>query len=343
MIKIKKNKIQNQWRMISTLWLCVIIFTACKTDTKTVAASSGDPAIDQLTAQIASNQQDASLYFERAKLYYEKEIYDHAIADMKYAISIDSLNPEYHHLISDALLNYGHAREAESSLNEILRLFPERIPTLLKLAELKYILEEYEGSIMTINEIVRIDPQNAEAYFMLGMNFLALKDQTRAINSFQTAVELDSKLTDAWIFLGELYEEKRDPKALQYYESAILSNPASMQARHAKAYYLQNHNDIPGAIEMYRAIIIEDKSYADAYLNSGFLYLELDSLNRAYEQFNLLVGINPTNHLGFYYRGVVNEKQGKMEAALKDYSSAHNLNNQDIKVKEALERIKNQQ
>ena len=339
MIKIMKKK--KQWKMIPALLIWVIIFASCKTDTKISEAASGDPAVDQLTAQIADNQQDASLYFQRANLYYEKGKYDYAIADLKFAIKIDSLNPEYRHLISDAYLNYGHAQEAESALNDVLRLFPERIPTLLKLAELKYILEEYDGSILTVNEIVRIDPQNAEAYFMLGMDFLALKDQARAINSFQTAVELDSKLTDAWIYLGELYEERKDPKALQYYESAILSNPESMQARHAKAYYLQNHNDIPGAIELYRAIIIEDKSYTDAYLNSGILYLELDSLDKAYEQFNLLVGINPTNHYGFYYRGVVNEKQGKKEAALKDYSSAHNLNNQDKKVKEALESLKN--
>jgi tetratricopeptide (TPR) repeat protein len=327
--------------LIFLLNVLILVFASCKSNNNKEIASSGDPAIDQLTNEINNNQKDASLYFQRAQLYYDKKIYDHAISDLQYAIKIDSLNPQYRHLISDAYLNYGHAQEAEAALNEVLRLYPQRIPTLLKMAELKYILEEYDGSIWTINEVVKLDPQNAEAYFMLGINFLAIKDIPRAINSFQTAVELDSKLTDAWIYLGELYEEKKDPKALQYYNSAILSNPESMQAKHAKAFYLQNHKDIPGAIELYRNIIMEDKSYTDAYLNSGILYLELDSLDRAYEQFNLMVGVAPTNYLGFYYRGIVNEKKGNKEAALKDYISANNLNNKDEKVEKALNTLKN--
>lgn len=329
------------WKSATICMMLVLSIASCKSDKTTSTPSSGDPAIDQLTAEIEKNQNDATLYFQRAKLYYEQEKYDYALADLKFAVRIDSLNPDYYHLMSDAFLNYGHAQEAEGALDEALRLYPERIPTLLKMAEFKYIMEEYDGSIFSINEIIRLDPQNAEAYFMLGMDFIALNDITRAINSFQTAVELDSKLTDAWIYLGELHENKNDGMALQYYESAVLSNPQSMQARHAKAYYLQNHKDIPGAIEIYRSIIVDDKSYIDAYLNSGILYLEMDSLDRAYEQFNLMVGMNPTNYLGFYYRGVANEKLGRKEAALKDYTSASNLNNQDKKVQDALNLLNN--
>lgn len=336
-----KNLQQKQKVWIYLLIVLLMSLASCKQEVKQTIAPSGDPAIDQLTEAININPNDPVLYYQRAQLFFDKEIYDYAIADLQFAIKIDSLNPDYRHLISDAYLNYGHAQEAEAALDETLRLYPERIPTLLKLAELKYIMEQYDGSIWTINEIVKLDPQNAEAYFMLGVNFLAINDKPRAINSFQTAVELDSKLTDAWIYLGELYEEKKDSKALQYYESAILSNPESMQARHAKAFYLQNHNDIQGAIEIYRAIITEDKSYTDAYLNSGILYLELDSLDRAYEQFNLLTGIAPTNHLGFYYRGVVNEKRGNKESALKDYMSSYNLNNKDEQVEKSINRLKN--
>lgn len=335
------NRSFNFFYPVCLLSMFVMVFVSCKSDIPASKVSSGDPEIDQLSDQIDKNNNNASLYFQRAQLYFNKDVYDHAIADLKFALKIDSLNPDYMHLLSDAYMNYGHAQEAEHTLNEALRIYPERVPTLLKMSELKYIMEDYDGSILTVNEIIRIDPQNAEAYFMLGMDFIALKDKSRAINSFQTAVELDSKLTDAWIYLGELYEENKDPKALQYYDSAILSNPESMQAKHAKAYYLQNHNDIPGALELYRKIIVEDKSYTDAYLNSGILYLELDSLDNAYEQFDLMVGVNPTNYLGFYYRGIINEKKGNKEAALKDYMSSNNLNNNDKEVQDALNSLKN--
>jgi tetratricopeptide (TPR) repeat protein len=154
---------------------------------------------------------------------------------------------------------------------------------------------------------------------------------------------MNSNLTDAWIILGELYEAKKDPMALKYYESAILSNPASMQALHAKAYYLQNHGDIPGALTIYRNIIITDKSYEDAYLNAGLLYLEVDSLDKAFEQFDLLAGVAPTNPMGFYMRGIANEKKGKLKDALRDYESALNLNRNDEKVVKAIEDLKRKQ
>lgn len=317
-------------------------FIACKSDNANKIESSGNPEIDALTTQIVKSPNNADLYYQRAQLYIANTTYDKAILDMQRALSIDSLNPIYYHLISDAYLDYYNPKEAVNSMLKVLSMYPERVPSLLKMAELKYILEDYDGSILTLNEVARLDPQNGEAYFMLGMNFRSLNDSDRAINAFQTAVEMDSGLTDAWITLGEMYEDKKDPKALKYYESAIASNPKSMQALHAKAFYIQNNGDINGAQNIYRNIITTDKNYTDAYLNSGLLYLETDSLNRAYEQFDLLTGVAPSYYMGFYMRGVVQEKRGDKAAALRDYESAFNLNNKDKKVQDALSALKNQ-
>ena len=302
-------------------------------------ALTGDPEIDGLSAQIAKSSDNAKLYYLRGQKFYEKSSYDNAIADLKQAIRLDSLNPEYYHLLADTYLDYYNSKEAIQTLQQLMLIYPERIPTLLKLAEFKHIIEDYDGSILTVNEVVRLDPQNAEAYFMLGMNFRALGDNARAMNSFQTAVEFDSGLTDAWLILGDLYEQKNDPKALKYYDSAILSNPDLTEAYHSKAFYLENHGKIPEAKQIYRDIILKDKNYEAAYLNLGVLYMEQDSLDLAYEQFNILAGINPKNYMGFYMRGMVQEKKGKTEAARTDYLSAYNLNSNDERVADALEKV----
>ena len=315
---------------------------SCKDqDTRVSIATDGDASLDKITAEISKNPDKADLYFERAKLYYDKSVYDNAIYDLQKAMTLDSLNPDFYHLLSDAYLDYFNSRGALNTMNKVLSIYPERNPSLLKMAELKHILKDFDGSIITINEILRLDPQNAEGYFMLGMNFRAIGDKDRAINAYQTAVEMDSGMTDAWIILGEMYEEKKDAKALQYYESAILSNPQSMQALHAKAYYLQNHGKIPLAQNIYQQIILKDKSYSDAYLNSGLLYMESDSLDKAFEQFDILTGVAPSFYMGYYMRGVVHEKKGRKKDAIKDYESAHNLNKEDKEVKKALETLKN--
>ena len=103
--------------------------------------------------------------------------------------------------------NY-NSKEAINTMLYAVVMHPDRIPSLLKLIELRYIIEDYDESILTINEIIKLDPLNAEAFFMLGVNFKALNDILRATNVFQRAVELDTKMTDAWITLGEIYESK---------------------------------------------------------------------------------------------------------------------------------------
>ena len=332
-----KNKIFN-----TILTVFCLSFCGCKDEVTQAIQLSGDPNIDKISAEITKNPGNPLLYFQRAKLYYDKSEFDNTIVDLESAMAIDSLNPDFYHLLSDAYLDYYNSRGALNTMNKVLTLYPERIPSLLKLAELKLILKDYDGSVLTVNEIIRLDNQNAEAYFMLGMNFKSIGDKERAMNAFQTAVEMDSGLTDAWIILGELYEEKKDPKAIKYYESAVLSNQESMQALHAKAFYLQNHGVIQGAQQIYRDIIIKDKSYADAYLNSGLLYMETDSIDKAYEQFDLLTDVAPTNHMGYYMRGIIYEKRGNKLQALKDYESANNLNKDDKNVQKALETLKNQ-
>lgn len=316
--------------------------TSCNNDKSKSSESSGYSDIDEITEAIKMNPKSGELYYSRAEKYMEKELFDKAIIDLQRAISIDSINPNYYHLLADAYLDYANPDEALNIMYKVMSLYPERIPSLLKLAEFKFILEDYDGSILTLNEIIRLDEQNGEAYFMLGMNFRALNDMERARNAFQAAVEFDSSITDGWIILGEMYEAEKNPKALQYYESAILSNPDYMEARHAKAFYLQNNNKIDEAQEIYKDIIVRNKFYTAAYLNSGYLYLDTDSLDRAYEQFDLMTTVAPTNYLGFYMRGVVNEMKGNKDKALKDYESAYNLNKNDKKVEESLLALKNQ-
>jgi tetratricopeptide (TPR) repeat protein len=270
--------------------VCMLLLISCKDPNTLSNTATGDVTIDKISSEIINNPDKADLYFERAKLYYDKSVYDNAIYDLQKAMTLDSLNPDFYHLLSDAYLDYFNSRGALNTMNKVLSIYPERIPSLLKMAELKHILKDFDGSIITINEILRLDPQNAEGYFMLGMNFRAIGDKDRAINAYQTAVEMDSGMTDAWIILGEMYEEKKDAKALQYYESAILSNPRiHASAARKSILFAKSWKDTFRPKIYISKSFLKITSYSDAYLNSGLLlYMESDSLDKAFEQFDIL-------------------------------------------------------
>lgn len=323
------------------LLLISIISVSCggKEAKKPTIKLTGDTQVDQLNQQLEKAPDNIDLLYQRASIYYDKDEFEASIQDLEKAMSIDSLQPQIYHLLADNYLDYFRSREALDVMEKASRLFPERIPTLLKLSEMQMILNQNENSIFTVNEILRQSPQNNEAFFMLGMNFRAMGDIDRAINSFQTAVENDPEMVDAWIILGELHEQQGSKDAIKFFDNALNVAPDKPEVLHSKAFYLQNHGDISGALELYRQINLKTPSYTDAYLNAGLIYLDQDSLELAFEQMNILAGVEPQNPLPYYYRGLIHNAYGNYEAAAIDLQNSLNISPDFPAAKELLVKV----
>ena len=304
-------------------------------------SATGFAEIDEVTAKIATNPNDAGLYAKRASLYYDKDGYDEAIVDMQKALTLDSTNANYFHLLADIYMDYFKSHLAIKTLELAAERFPERIPTLLKLSEFQLITKLYPESMKTIDRILKIDPQNAEAYFMFGMNFKESGDTARAINSFQSAVEIDPDLIDAWISLGKLQAIKGNQIAGQYFDNAMRIAPENPIAIHAKADYLRDQNDLSGAIELYKKIPLIDPQYETGYYNAGLLYMELDSVEQAYQQFDLTIKASPLHIRAYFYRGLAAEYLGNIDQAKADYQQALKLAPGYERAEQALMRLEN--
>lgn len=323
-------------------------FISCGSDTaKKVDSQSksitGIQEIDDVTRLIFKDGDNPELYKERAALYMKKGIYENALYDLKKAISMDSLNPAYYHLLSDAYMDNMDSKMALETMKRITKIHPERIPSLLKLSETEFILKQYENAMFSATKVLSLNPNEAEGYFMLGMILRETNDDVKALNSFQTAIEMNPELVDAWLILGEMYEEKKDPIAIKYYEGATQADPNNISAMHYKALYMQNHGREADAVEVYKNIILKDKFYSDAYLNAGLLYLEMDSIELAKEHFNIMTRTAPQKYLGHYYLGICNEMLGDFDEARENMRSAQNLNQEDKRIGKAAARISEKQ
>jgi len=334
----------NVSKFILVIVLCYasILQYSCKTETSSIQPEkkTGSLELDRLNIAISKDTLDHSLLFERAKLYYENSYYDGAIMDMVKAIEYERNNPNYYHLLCDVYLDYYKSKDALLTIERCVELFPKRIPSLLKLSETQLILKQYENSLATTSRILTIDPQTAEAYFMMGMNLKSVPDIERAKVAFRKATEIDPELVDAWLILGQIYESENDTRALDYYEAATNVDSDNPATWHSKAYYLQNNGKEDEALTIYRKINLIDKNYAEAYLNAGILYLEKDSIKQAYDQFDILINISPTNHLAHFYRGICNEIVDEIELAKQDYITTLRLNPRFTKAQKALESLK---
>ena len=324
--------------------LLAIFLAACNGEPTPGNSSSdvvdrGDPELAAASEAISADPGNGDGFFNRAQIYYKREMYDDAIADLAQAMQIDSVNVDYHHLLADIYMDYYKSRQALLTMERIAGLYPERIPTLLKLAEFQMLLKQNELSFKTLDQILQLDPQNAEAYFMMGLNFREVGDVERAINSFQTAVENDPDLKEAWVLLGDLFASTDNPIAERYYDNAIQLDSTNIDFIHSKANYLHTKGDLEGAVAMYKKVILLQPQYADAFYNIGLVRMEQEQYQEAYDQFNIAVQLAPTYFMAYYYRGLASEKQGNTSQAIADYEQSLTLKPDLERAQIALDRL----
>ena len=331
-------------RLLLLTFLSIFLF-ACKNDkAKTIPTverhnQQGIPEIEALDRLISEDPNNAELLFQRAKVFYNNEGFQEAIDDATQALKIDSSKIEYHFLLADSHFDNFKSKKAVQVMENCLDLFPSNTPAMLKLSEYYLILKQYEKSIQLAGSLLEREPTNADGFFLMGMNFRAKGDLARAKNSFQATIENNPDEIDAWLILGEIYEQEKDPLALDYYNGALTADPNSTLAKHSKAYYLQNNGDLRGAQELYEDIILSDRSYVQAPLNSSILYLEEGNYEKAREMATIIVQNFPQNPLGHYYRGLANQGLNLIDAAKEDFQNSLNLDPTDQRVRKALDEL----
>ncbi len=305
----------------------LLLFAACGDAPKTTepaepTATGTTPQIQDLSKKITKDSTNASLYATRGALWYEYENLDEGISDMEKAIQLDSTKPEYYHILADIYMDYYKSRQGLAVMERAGLRFPERIPTLLKLAEYQLIVKQDIQALATLQRIQQRQPLNPEMFFMFGNVFSDMGKNDQAITAYQSAVENDPKLVDAWVKLANLLAEKGSPVAGRYFDNALKADSNNVAALHAKAYYLSNKkDDLKGAIELYHKINVIDPQYAEGYYNIGLIYLDMDSVQQAYKSFDLAIKVSPEFAEAYFHRGLAAEMKGEKAQARSDYEN----------------------
>jgi tetratricopeptide (TPR) repeat protein len=334
-------------RLLLPLAVCggLCLFSACRNDQSKAPNPLGqfnDPGLARLTVQLEEQPDNDSLLFERALLFHELDGYDEALADLSRAIQLDSMQPQYYHLLADVYLDYARpndSRRAIDVLETAAARFPDHTHTLLKLSEFQLIVAQHSAALQTIDRILRRDPQSAEAFFMTGRVALDMKDTARAMVAFRKSVQLDAGNVDAWLFLARIAALRNDPQTLQYLDNALRVDSSNLEAREQKGIYYKLRGRFDDAFAVYRDIIQRNPDYSNAYFDMGMIYLELDSLQKAYDHFDFAIKTDPLFVKAYYYRGVASEAAGNTDAALADYVQANKMSPDYPEAKEARARL----
>jgi|GEM_PF-5651115 len=307
------------WHFLLPL-LTALLYWQCKSDVKYEKALQQQASAAQ-TEQAPPKITDTShwmYHLQEAEKYFQNHQHGLAELHLKRALRKNPEAPQVYLALAEVYLDWPKSRKAIEVLEEAIQKFPRDTALRLQQIYVLLVLRQYATALKKSAELLRIDPQNAQNYFFRGLIFKETGHDSLALVNFQRAVQFDPELIDAYINIGEIYTQKKDPLALQYFNNVLDIDPDNPLALHSIAYFHQMTGHTERAIEILEDLIKKQGRYYDAYLSLGLLYLDKEDYRKAFEKLSILLSINDQYLDAYYYRAIAAEALGLTEQAVKD-------------------------
>lgn len=325
---------------------------ACKNEVTSTENSkfTGLREIDVWTEKIELMPTDTTLFIGRYNAAMDTENFEIAIEDAKSLMNLDSTKVEYYRMLGNAFFESNDSRNAIKILEKAVQRFPEDTYTKLTLAEMNFVVENYESATIILENILKLEAFNTGALYMLGQLKKEVADTMQAMAYFQQVVEVDAEHHDAYIQLGKLSDKKNLPIALQYFDNALRIDSTSLIALMSKASYFHQRGDLDKAIILYEKAIEHNTNASEVYYNLGLIYLEKydntkdiaaknEYIEKALKSFDTSTKYDVTFSAAYYYLAYAYEKIGDKVAAKRHYENALNFGDELQLAKKALDNL----
>lgn len=281
------------------------------------------PELKVVNEKLKATPNNPDLYLERGKVYLKLNDFEAAVADGNRALKLDSAKDAYYLFLTDAYFYGNHTRQAKDILERCVKNIPTSTEGFLKLAELFFYVKKYQESINNINNALKIDESMAKGYFLKGMCYKEMGDTALAVSSFQTACEQDNEYYDAFVETGRLFALKRNPLAIQYFNSALKINASSTEVVYMIGKYYQDTKKYAQAIDMYEKLLKMDPKYKNALYNLGAItFVTTKDREKAIGYFTRAIDTDSQYAEAYFARGICYEELKDIDNAIADYRMA---------------------
>ncbi len=307
--------------------LVIILFTySCNShvqDNNTQQVDATPENLKILNEKILLNDNDASLYNQRALVYLQLNNIDSAFRDINKALLLDSVNPIFLTSLSDIYMASGMVQNALAALEKALIYDPKNNDALLKKAELHLYFEQYGNTLELTERAIMNDKLNPKAYFIRGFAFKLKGDTANAIKNIQKCIEQDQNNYNAYIQLGLIFAARHNPLAVEYYNNALNIDAKSIEAHYGLGMYYQDNGLLNEALASYNNILLIDSTNKFAHYNMGYIHLvDLKMYREAIKYFDKAIKFAPDYHEAYYNKGYCYELLGDMQNARINYNKA---------------------
>ena len=164
--------------------------------------------------------------------------------------------------------------------------------------------EKLEDAARVFEQVLRIDPSHVDSLLKLGYAKFHLDDYEGAMKTYDRVLDIDVTNAEAWNLKGLVhYEKKNYSKALDCVEKAIESDPTYGMAWYNKGCFLSLLNQVPESLEALKRAIeidvknarkaVKDKDFTNVRLEEGFKRIVevvvLESIRQNYHTIGAIV------------------------------------------------------
>ena len=306
---------------------CILLFalTTCKHAPKQNYANM-DKELAKLCQQIDKNPEKAELYYLRASYYYRHRQIEPAFEDARTAIKLNNKDARFYVLFADLYFAQRETDQAEEMLQKAIALDPNNNEARLKLAELYYLLSMYPECNTILDEAIKLKSHNPKAHLIRANCLKELGDTTGYLRMLQLVLDQDPKEIQAYIGLGLYYQQQGNPLGLTYYQNALQVEPNNKNINFNMAQFYNDLGDVERAIEQYKVLLNIDPNYVRALNNLGYIYLVKESrYDEAIAMFTKVLDVDSTFVIAVVNRAIAFEEKKEYDYARQDYRYARQL------------------
>lgn len=249
----------------------------------------------------------------------------YAIKCLKEAIEIQEDLETMSHLAS-AYAQTNQMEEAKAMVLRMTEIAPEEPVHFLSLANLCYLMEDYQGMDEACKKALAINDQLPVAYYLSAKASIGLGNGINAIAMLTKAIMLKEDYTEAYLLRAEILWSMRQAKdAMEDIEKLLTLNPEDESALLLKAEITAANGDATQAMELINAVLAMNPFNDMAYLLKGNLFLALKETDKAIEVYNEAIELKPDFAKAYHERGRAKLEKGDKESSMDDMKKAIEL------------------
>ncbi|HEU4993987.1 MAG TPA: tetratricopeptide repeat protein [Gemmatimonadaceae bacterium] len=269
---------------------------------------------------------DAGAHNNLGVLYYNKGMYEEAVAAFMRALELDPRMQVAQRNLEIAYLNSGAADSRIVQLQEHLRHSPSDREARWELGRTFVLLGRHSDAIAEFTELLKYHPRDLGALIQLGQAVKAVGDIEVAQRWLEQALAVDPESSLVHFYLGEIaYNRGLSEAALERLERAIELNPQNHEALYLLGFVLGDAGRHEEAREVTRRAVSLNPSLSRAHANLAISQPAADQyVEKARRESQRLVQMEVTEEtqLTHYNLGLAFRKKGYHVEALGEYRLA---------------------